>query len=209
MRFLIQANGEVPSSSLLSSLYQRCNIFVAADGGGNSAVASGYQPDVVIGDLDSFSKENSGKSQIIHDPDQETNDLEKALQYALHNGALNIDVVGATGLRTDQTLKNLSVMQQFSSRLQSLAFWDDRLFMTIIPDPYSITLPPGHLVSLFPLSGKVEGITTSGLRYPLNNEVLENGCRDGTSNEVLTGNVVVSHRSGALLFMTTTGKHLL
>ncbi|TVQ70665.1 MAG: thiamine diphosphokinase [Balneolaceae bacterium] len=209
MRILILANGSEPSSGLLGSLREKCDRFVAADGGGNTALKMGFPPDTVIGDLDSFSHAGDFDGELIRDPGQETNDLEKALGLARSLKAVRVDVLGATGKRIDHTLKNLSVLQQFDPFFDTLAFYDDLFYTRILPRDFSLRLPPGHLVSLFPLSGKVEGIVTQGLRYPLNNEPLENGRRDGTSNETDEGPVRIQHTSGTLLFMTALAPGLL
>ncbi len=209
MRILIIANGTEPSTGLMGSLRAACDRFIAADGGGNAAIRLGHNPDIVIGDLDSFSHADAFHGELIQDPDQETNDLEKALGFARKHKARRVDVLGATGKRLDHTLKNLSVMQQFDPFFDQLAFYDDIFFSRILPRDYRVSLPPGHLVSLFPLSGKVEGIITDGLKYPLRDETLENGRRDGTSNETLQADIRIRHRSGVLLFMTALTDRLL
>ncbi len=209
MRILILANGSEPSSGLLGSLRKKCDRFLAADGGGDTALRLGIRPDTVIGDLDSFRSGREFDGELIRDPDQETNDLEKALAHARSLNATRVDVLGATGKRLDHTLKNLSVLQQFDPFFETLIFFDDQSLTRILPRDFSITLPPEHLVSLFPLSGKVEGIVTEGLRYPLSDEPLENGRRDGSSNETLQGPVRIRHRSGCLLFMTALTPELL
>lgn len=58
---------------------------------------------------------------------------------------------------------------------------------------------PGDLVSLLPLCGDVEGVSTSGLRYPLHNETLFAGCARGVSNEFTAHQAEVSLRRGLLL----------
>ena len=209
MRILILANGSEPSAALLGSLRAKCDRFIAADGGGNTALKLGFRPDAVIGDLDSFRPDASFNSELICDPDQETNDLEKALAHARSLKAIRVDVLGASGKRLDHTLKNLSVLQQFDPFFETLAFFDDRFYTRVLPRDFSIQLPPGHLVSLFPLSGRVDGIVTEGLRYPLAGESLENGKRDGSSNEALEGPVRIRHTSGCLLFMTSLTPDLL
>ncbi|MDG5766862.1 thiamine diphosphokinase [Balneolales bacterium ANBcel1] len=201
MRILILAHGDPPEKPLMEKLTARCDFFIAADGAGNTALELGYPPDLVIGDLDSFRPADGFTGRIIRDPDQETNDLEKALLHAITMNASRVDVLGATGGRLDHTLKNLSVMQQLHDRFGLLAFFDASFYVRILPRDFSLSLPAGHPVSLFPLSGIVEGIVTEGLRYPLNNESLENGRRDGSSNETTGDTLRIRHRSGALLFM--------
>lgn len=140
--------------------------------------------------------------ELIHDPDQETNDLEKALKLALDRGATEVVILGATGLRLDHTLKNLSVMLQFSGRFRDILFRDVACDMRILPREFTMETRPGQIISLFPLSGKVDGITTEGLRYALNDEPLENGVRDGSSNEATGKQIRIGHRSGDLLLIT-------
>ncbi|MFO8029887.1 MAG: thiamine diphosphokinase [Cyclonatronaceae bacterium] len=209
MRVLILANGLEPSAELLGSLRSRCDRFLAADGGGNVALRLGFEPDAVIGDMDSFRQPHNFAGEVLRDPDQESNDLEKALQHARSLEAGRVDVLGATGKRLDHALKNLSVMQQFSPFFDHLLFFDDLLCSRILPRLFTISLPVGHLVSLFPLSGRVDGIVTEGLKYPLCDEPLENGRRDGSSNETTEEMIRIRHRSGALLFMTTLTDALL
>ncbi len=209
MRILIIANGDDPPKSLLHTLRSRCDRFFAADGGGNIANRLGFPPDIVIGDMDSFRPPTGFRGEILQIDDQETNDLEKSLNLARTENAERVDVIGATGKRLDHTLKNLSVMQQFHASFDLLSFYDGRLCTRILPAEYTISLPPKHPVSLFPLSGIVEGITTDGLKYPLRNESLENGRRDGSSNETIGGPIRITHRSGTLLFMTLLTDNLL
>jgi thiamine pyrophosphokinase len=140
--------------------------------------------------------------ELIHDPDQETNDLEKALKLAFDRGATEAVILGATGLRLDHTLKNLSVLLQFSGRFKDIFFRDAACDMRILPRAFTMDTRAGQTISLFPLSGRVDGITTEGLRYALNNEPLENGVRDGSSNEATGEQIRIGHRSGDLLLIT-------
>jgi thiamine pyrophosphokinase len=205
-------NGGTPPERILTDSLAGTGLVIGADGGGNILLAMNVVPDVVIGDLDSFipgkntAEKMQGKTdfdfEIIHDPDQETNDLEKALNLALERGATEVVILGATGLRLDHTLKNLSVLLQFNDRFQYIIFRDASCEARILPRDFTVETLPGQLISLFPLSGRVDGITTEGLRYALNNEPLENGVRDGSSNEA-TGNLItIRHRSGDLLLIT-------
>ena len=104
-----------------------------------------------------------------------------------------------TGQRIDQTLKNLSVLKQFNDRFQTLVFEDNYGITRLIPPKFTDDIPLGTTVSLFPLSGRVEGIRTKGLKYQLKDEALENGVRDGSSNQVADTPVEIQYRSGDLL----------
>ena len=198
-RVLIVCNGDPPPSQLFHEIRAKSDLLIGADGGGNIAMDLGSKPDIVIGDLDSFKDNQNPKIQIIHKSSQETNDLEKALDQALQEKATHVDILGATGHRIDQTLKNLSVLKQFNNQFESLKMLDKFGETRLIPSDFREQIPVGTLVSLFPLSGKVSGITTHGLKYPLKNEALENGVRDGSSNEVIDNPVEISYQHGDLL----------
>lgn len=201
MKVLIVANGEKPAKDLFLSELNKADILIAADGGALTCLDYHVKPDVIVGDMDSFNNHADHKLNIIFDPDQETNDLEKALNYSLKAGGTHVTVLGATGSRLDQTLKNISVMAQFNSKFDDIVFRDSHGWMKILPRSYSLKTVPGTPISLFPISGHVSGIKTTGLEYPLNNEPLENGVRDGSSNKATTHEIKISHQNGILLMM--------
>ncbi|MAL18579.1 MAG: thiamine diphosphokinase [Balneola sp.] len=183
MHAVIVSNGFPPGKELLKEELKSVKIIIGADGGGNTLIKNKVKPDVVIGDLDSFVKPETVDFEIIKDPDQETNDLEKALSLALKRGAKTCVVLGAFGKRMDHSLKNLSVLSQFHPKFENLMFVDESLTAQMVTSTFKAERPIGSIVSLFPLSGKVSGVTTKGLKFQLNGEALENGKRDGTSNE--------------------------
>lgn len=199
MDILILCNGLPPSKPLFEQAYEWADFFIAADGGANTALSMGIEPDVVIGDMDSFNPSDDRSLKVIKDPDQYSNDLEKALGLATDKEAGSVIVLGAIGRRVDQTLKNLSVLKQFYNQFEELLFRDDYGDLKLIESPYSAELEAGTTVSLFPLSGKVTGIKTEGLMYPLENEALENGVKDGSSNKVVSSPVNISFEEGDLI----------
>lgn len=202
MNALIVCNGKSPGKRLLNKWTKESNLIIAADGGANILLNAGILPDFIVGDMDSFEPEIPHNLIIIHDTDQETNDLEKALTLAKKRGAKKVVVTGATGLRTDHTLKNLSVLQKFSSTFREISIEDRLTTFKIIPKKFSLKrIKPGISISLFPMSGKVKGIKTEGLLYPLKDEELENGKRDGSSNEAVSDTISIEYTSGSMLVM--------
>lgn len=198
-RVLILCNGRPPGKELFRECRAKADYFIAADGGGNIARTFQEQPDVVIGDLDSFEPTEEAQADLILEAGQESNDLEKALSYAREKGGTHIHILGATGYRLDHTLKNLSVLIPFDSRFEELIVKDDFGTTRIIDRTFRQSLPIGTQISLFPMSGKVTGISTKGLKYPLEKESLENGVRDGSSNEVIAKPIEITHQKGDLL----------
>lgn len=196
---LILCNGDPPSEQIFRKYRAKTDHFIAADGGANIALKLGTIPDVIIGDLDSYNGSEKESTEIIFRPSQELNDLEKALQHARKKSGSHIYILGATGHRLDQTLKNLSVLKQFTPQFQQIRLADNFGETRLLPRTFSENFIIGTQLSLFPLSGKVTGISTQGLKYKLENEFLENGVRDGSSNEVIDNPVQIDHKKGDLL----------
>lgn len=196
---VILCDGTPPQKQLLEHALSGADLFIAADGGGNIAREYNLVPDLVIGDLDSFEQGSDKSFEIKKIGDQETNDLEKALLEAKKQNSQHVIVFGSTGKRVDHTLKNFSVLKQFHNQFHSIRFRDNYTDAYLIDSPFKKTFEIGTQISLFPLSGKVTGIVTTGLKYPLNTETLENGVRDGSSNEVIKTNVEIHYKNGDLL----------
>lgn len=202
MKAVILCDGNIPKKSMIERELSDSELLIAADGGAAQAHNLDFQPDIIIGDLDSYTITGREEALIVKDEDQETNDLEKALSYALQKSARKVIVFGATGKRLDHTLKNLSVLLQYNSKFDSILLVDDYATMKIIRSPFKGSFEIGTIISLFPLSGKVHGITTKGLKYPLSNEALENGIRDGSSNMAVEETVEIHFKKGDLLLLT-------
>jgi len=206
MHAVIVSNGFPPTKALLEKEVLIADLLIGADGGGNRMLDHSIIPHVVIGDMDSFKKPEQVDFEMIHQPDQETNDLEKALSLALQRGAITCYVLGAFGKRMDHSLKNLSVMKKFNGLFEVLIYRDETFDAFIIEDHFSGELPVGNIVSLYPLSGEAKGIKTQGLKYPLKSESLKNGARDGTSNETIQTEFSIAVEEGDLVLFLERGK---
>lgn len=201
MKAIVFCDGDIPPQSFFQQYLQSADLVIAADGGANHAKQLGIIADFIVGDLDSYIPSGDETSEIIKEIDQETNDLEKALNLALKKNADEVVVVGATGQRLDHTLKNLSVLLQFHPRFTSILFIDRYCTIELIESPFCQDYKTGTSLSLYPLSGAVEGITTKGLKYPLRNGTLQNGVQDGSSNKTVKKTVEIVFKKGDLLLI--------
>lgn len=150
---------------------------VAADGGGDVALAAGHRPEAVIGDLDSLSA--AGRAALgpaLHRiAEQDTTDFDKALRNI---AAPVVIAVGMTGGRFDHDLAALNVLVRQSARRCVLLGSESLVFLA----PPEIVLPvrDGEPVSLFPMGPcRAE---SAGLRWPLGGLELTPWGRTATSN---------------------------
>lgn len=197
---LIICNGEMPSKKFITPLLKNKPFIVCADGGANKARAVGIAPDVIIGDLDSITHQTRryfSSVPILHRADQYSTDLEKSLDYLLDQSYASATVIGATGERPDHTMANFSILLKYHKKI-SLLFLDERCTIEVIHQRVKFRAVIGQQISLVPL-GRCSGIITRGLKYPLRNEALEPGIREGSSNEAVKRSVSVSVKKGSLL----------
>ncbi len=196
---ILFANGAVTERELTGLDPAAFDRIVAADGGSRSALEFGFEPDTVVGDLDSITAEVRIRLQHArweHRPSQEQCDLEKALVVCHEEGITDLLVIGVAGRRLDHTLGNLSVLARYHDRFRMQILTPDaELFL--VRDRLSVPDSLGRTVSLVPL-GDVANVTTDGLLYPLNAEPLVMGVREGISNVVTGDEFSVRIGSGLL-----------
>lgn len=204
MRAVLVANGEWSDHARLKEIWLRANLRIAADGGArNARLFLKIAPHVVIGDMDSLDEETRAWLQtqrvewLQHPPAKDKTDLELALQLAQTRGADEITILGALGGRVDQFLANVLLLTQNKNiRLLSAA---SEMWLGSGLDVIHGKI--GDTVSLIPLDQRVEGVTTEGLEFPLDDETLERGSTRGISNVMLHERAQVLSTYGALLIV--------
>ena len=154
-------------------------------------------PHVIIGDLDSIDPDYEFHGLEIHDPNQDNTDLEKALDWAVMNGLKSVILLGATGLREDMTVANHYILFDCFEKL-NIEMVTDHFTITCHRGQRSFDSFPGEVVSLFPQRfGTV--VSTTALKYPLNDTVLDPSTR-GISNQSLGATFSVDSSDPILVF---------
>lgn len=164
---VILANGDYPTADLPLQMLENVPYVVCCDGGANEYIEKGFLPDVIIGDGDSLSETNRLQyaSLICYNPDQETNDQTKAVQFLLSKGKRKIAIVGATGKREDHTIGNVSLLIEYMRMGADVRTYTD--YGVFIPCKGSSTLEcrVGQQISIFNFTAK--GMKSKGLAYPI------------------------------------------
>ena len=205
MKAIIIANGQIHDSDLHRSLIAPTDLVICADGGADNALALGLQPQVVVGDLDSFDSdlqaqlEDDGCQFIAHPARKDETDLELALYYAIEHGVDEILILGALGGRIDQTLANVLLLALPELRSVKVKILDGRQEVFLVRDEALIKGQVGDTLSLLPLTEEVTGIYTEGLEYPLENGTLYLGPALGVSNTLTASQARVRVSQGLLL----------
>lgn len=202
---LIIANGEACSSELMGQLLEWSPLVVVLDNAIDRVLELGIKADVLLGDFDrGFDAEKYLEKQypleIVHTPNQDKTDLEKAFDYLIQRKIPSANVIWATGRRADHTITNLTNIARYRDLLK-IVILDDYSKVFLLPRKFEKWYTAGSVISLIPV-GTVDGITTQNLKYSLTNESLTMGYRTGSSNEAdADGIVTITHTNGDLLLM--------
>jgi thiamine pyrophosphokinase len=204
-RALIFVNGNLPDLAAIRRLIFPDDLLIAADGGTHHILELGLTPAVLIGDLDSLSRENrvvlnhAGTTINEYPRDKNETDLELALQYAVDRGFREMRIIAALGGRLDQTLGNLSLLSDPSLSALDIRAEDGIQEAFFVFNECQLEGDPGDLVSLIPWGVKISGVTTTGLRWSLSGENLLPNKTRGISNQMLEKTATVAISSGILL----------
>lgn len=202
---LIIANGEACSDDLLGQLLEWSPFVVVLDGALPRVLERGIRIDAVLGDFDSCPNPaellaSYGPVEVVHAPDQDQTDLEKAIVWLQQRNHRACNIVWATGRRADHTFNNLITLAHHAGTMD-LVLWDDHSRVFPLRKSFKKWYPAGFPVSLLPVPA-AQGIRTENLVYNLHGESLEQPGRTGSSNRVLSeGFVEIRYDSGCLLLM--------
>lgn len=204
------------------------DLVLAADGGYRALYSLGYTPDLLLGDFDSLGDLPLPPDlPVLRFPARKDDtDTGLALRHGLDRGFRDFALYGCAGGRVDHLLANLQSMARVSRlgatiRLAAPEYdaWaltgpapDASAPSTPAPDALApdalapaavLALPPrpgGTLVSVFCHGDRAEGVTLTGLAYPLSDAALTGDFPLGVSNRRLEGQpATVSVRRGTLL----------
>mgnify|MGYP000234484686 CR=1 FL=1 len=165
---VVVANGRFPQTALPLHLLHQASVVIACDGAVEALDKAGITPTAIVGDLDSipsrFREQYADRIHIVED--QEINDLTKAVRFAHSSGFRNLLILGATGLREDHTLGNISLLTDYAPLFDQVEMISD--YGRFVPVLQTATLPctPGQQISIFSMYPCGE-ITTEGLRWPI------------------------------------------
>lgn len=181
-------------------------LVVGVDGGARHLLALGIVPQVVTGDFDSLTEAErrdlaARGTEIVATPDQNFTDLDKALVYVTEtHRARSIRVYAGTGGRLDHIYSVLSAVVKHGRGGIDLRLVDAVGETWRIDGAATLSGAdlPGRVLSLMAL-GPVDGVWTTGVRWPLSGDALAPGVRDGTLNEIVAETVTIRVGSGDLL----------
>jgi thiamine pyrophosphokinase len=201
---IVVAGGAPPRRDAARALPAGATV-IAADGGLEHANELGLRASIAIGDFDSVSPEAlesaaaAGVELVRHPAAKDETDLELALDAAAALEPARIHVLAGDTGRLDHLLAALALLASPKYESVQIDAAVGAARVEVVRGERELAGAPGEIVSLVPLQGAAEGVTTEGLEYPLVGETLEPGSTRGISN-VFTGSTArVRVERGVLL----------
>ena len=199
---VVVAGGDAPTPEEIARL-PADPVVVAADAGLEHAVAAGLAAAVAVGDMDSVSPEaltaaeQAGTRIYSHPADKDETDLELALELAARL-ADRVIVIGAGGGRLDHLIGNLAAVASPQWSGVDVEAWLGDAQAVVIHSQRTLEVEAGATVSLFAVGGPAR-VTTTGLTWPLNDEILEPLTSRGVSNQATAPQPQITVYEGVVL----------
>lgn len=213
---VIIGNGEFPRKEYPRYLIKSADLVVCCDRGAEKFIRSSKSlfgskrlPDFVVGDMDSLSpalRKQLG-DRVIHIAEQDDNDQTKAFRFIMENipDVGSIRILGATGLREDHTIGNMSLLMEYAKTFDlsgiDVEMVSDYSTVFAITNSSELHVGEGRRFSIFTPDNSLK-IKSRGLKWPLDNVIFDNWWK-ATLN-VATEDIVYltfSHPSIALIVL--------
>lgn len=205
---LIISGGEL-NSNFLKNFIKNNNInnVIAVDSGLELLDKNEISPNYIIGDFDSINKNILSKYDNIEkviklNPEKDFSDTHMALKLAIELKSDSIYILGAMGKRIDHALANIHILKEaLENNIECKILDENNEIELITIGEKKLRNIEYKYVSLIPLTTKVEGVTLTGFKYPLNNATLEIGHSIGISNELIAKEATINFKLGILILI--------
>ena len=200
-KLVIIANSAMPNLDLCHKLIQNSDLVIACDGGFTHCITNGFKCDILIGDLDSISKQQLATAaqqniEIIKLDNQHNNDLSKALHYAKELNPSKIDIIGVDGGDYAHQMANyLALLEHDVDASLQLTDCVVKSVTHLNPLHYSIDSKSGFSVFSIGIS---KGVNISGAKWELSDQQITPSSL-GLHNESRGNLLKISCQSGALI----------
>jgi thiamine pyrophosphokinase len=192
-RSILCLNGHLPEASFFKSM----NIpVIAADGAANYLLSQGIAPQLIIGDLDSVQPHLLKEHAVLHLPDQDRTDYQKAMHYLKEHQLLPSIIVGINGGHLDHILNNINLFMETECLLYAPPIQG-----FVIKEQASLhcSLPLQTKISLIGLPKAI--LSSKGLKWELNNTHLSFPGPTSCFNRTHSSEIKLEVHQGAVLVL--------
>ena len=182
------------------------SFLVCCDGGYHYLKEIGVEPNLLVGDFDTFPKTEIGnpKRIITLNPIKDDTDSFHAVNVLLAEGYKDFHLYGRYGGRMDQTIASLNLVSYLKDKgANAVLYSDDGKRKRIRIEKEAVLLSPmDHgFVSVFSYNRISTGVTIQNRKYTLSEKVLTSSTSLGCSNELIGKEGYIHVRKGRLIII--------
>ena len=187
-------------------------LLIVVDGALEATHRIGLQPDYIVGDFDTVDNgllEFYDKKIILrHPPEKDQTDTELAIETALRAQCTELVFFGATGSRLDHSLANIFLLQGLLAQNVSAVILNETNKLYLKNQSFTIKRKDacGDFFSLLPLTERVEGVTLTGFKYPVQCLTFYRERTLGISNEITEEEARVEFQKGIFIVVESRDK---
>lgn len=172
---------------------------IAADGGFAHVQALGLTPNCILGDFDSLGY--VPEDSTVFPVEKDDTDAMLAVRRGLSLGYREFLLYGSLdGPRLDHTVANFQTLQYLADRGARGWLIGKNSIVTVLKDG-TLSFPADFtgILSVFCMGKDAEGVTLTGLKYPLEDGALTAGFPLGVSNHFIGQTASIRVKDGSLL----------
>ena len=193
-RSILCLNGDLPESSFFNDMELPV---IAADGAANKLLELGISPQLIAGDLDSVQQSILETHDILHLPDQNSSDYQKAMLYLKENDLLPAIIVGINGGYLDHVLNNINIFMETNCLLYSPPL---KGFILKEKTRANLLLPVQTKISIMGIPQAT--LSSSGLQWELNGTRLSFPGKTSCFNRTQSPEIILEiHQGDALVLI--------
>lgn len=173
MKIALIANSIIENDDFIKQKLDTFDLVYAVDRGLHHLDRMGISPSLVIGDFDSLDprllKKYSSTKTIQLQKDKDITDLEAAIFEALKLNPSEIVGYGCFGGRIDHEIANLILLAKYETFLR---FESKTQTCFVKSRDFTLRVKKSQTLSFFPFLSNVTHLSTSGLKWDLENQTL-------------------------------------
>lgn len=193
---------------------QEDDFVIAVDGGLDYCPFLNLEPDLIIGDFDSVSEENTAAikeleqkipERILRLPvEKDDTDMLAALKEGLKRGYRDFRIYAGCGGRLDHTIANLQCLLYLKNHgAVGYLIGADSMIFLIHNEEITLKNTLEGTLSLFSMGEHASGVSIEGMKYCLSDAEITNDFPIGISNEFVGETARIKVEFGTLLCMIT------
>lgn len=186
-RCVIVGGADINNYEFIRNKISQEDYFIFCDSGLKHKNALGFEPNLIVGDFDSYENPNMSVETIVLPCEKDDTDTVFAAKEAVKRGFDDFLLIGMVGGRLDHTLGNISILLYLFSLGKKAEIIDDYSEMQIVSNETVFVDDSYSYFSLLNITGEGEGITEKNAKYPLDNAKITCEYQYGISNEPISG----------------------